>query len=73
MDPCIVDYSVEIPTICSFVIKFIIPKFIEGTTCSSGTTHHQELQTVFGASGLYAHVVTGRCQGWATAGHRMGI
>jgi hypothetical protein len=25
MDPCIVDYSVEIPTRCSFVIEFIIP------------------------------------------------
>jgi hypothetical protein len=27
MDPCIVDYSVEIPTRCSFVIEFLIPKF----------------------------------------------
>ena len=27
MDSCIVDYSVEIPTRCSFVIEFIIPKF----------------------------------------------
>jgi len=27
--------------------------------------HHQELQTVFAASGLYTHVVT--------AGHHMGI
>ena len=27
MDPCIVDDSVEIPTRCSFVIEFIIPKF----------------------------------------------
>jgi hypothetical protein len=33
MDPCIVDYSVEIPTRCSFVIELIIPKFIEGSTC----------------------------------------
>jgi hypothetical protein len=33
MDPCIVDYSLEIPTRCSFVIEFIIPKFIEGSTC----------------------------------------
>jgi len=24
---------------------------------------HQELQTVFAASGLYTYVVTGRCQG----------
>jgi hypothetical protein len=27
MDLCIVDDSVEIPTGCSFVIEFIIPKF----------------------------------------------
>ena len=27
MDPCIVDYSVEIPTRYSFVIEFIIPIF----------------------------------------------
>ena len=30
MYPCIVDYSVEIPTRFSFVIEFIIPKFIAG-------------------------------------------
>jgi hypothetical protein len=30
IDPCIVGDSVEIPTRCSFVIEFIIPKFIEG-------------------------------------------
>jgi hypothetical protein len=30
MNPCIVDDSVEIPTRFSFVIEFIIPKFIEG-------------------------------------------
>jgi len=53
MDPCIVDDSVEIPIRCSFVIKFIIPKFIEGSTCfERHTAHHQELQTVFAASGL---------------------
>jgi hypothetical protein len=33
MDPCILDNSVEIPTRCSFVVEFIIPKFIEGSTC----------------------------------------
>ena len=56
--------SVEIPTRCSFVIEFIIPKFFKGSTCfERHTTHHQELQTVFAASGLYAHMVTGRCQG----------
>jgi len=44
MDPCIVDYSVEIPTRCSFVMEFIEPKFIEGSTCfERHTAHHQEL------------------------------
>jgi hypothetical protein len=44
MDPCNVDNSVEMPTRCSFVIGFIIPKFIEGSTCFEGhTAHHQEL------------------------------
>jgi len=44
MDPCIVDESVEIPTRCSFVIEFIIPKFIEGSICfERHTAHHQEL------------------------------
>ena len=44
MDPCIVDDSVEIPTRCSFVIEFIIPKFIEGSTYfERHTAHHQEL------------------------------
>jgi hypothetical protein len=57
MDPCIVDDSVEIPTRCSFVIELIIPKFFEGTTCfKRHTTHHQELQTVFAASGLYTGI-----------------
>jgi len=31
MDPCIVDYSVEIPTRCSFVIEFIIPNFFDNS------------------------------------------
>ena len=84
MDPCIVDDAVEIPTRCSFVIEFIIiANFIEGSTCFElHTAHHQELQTMFTApSGLYTHVVTGRCQGWVgfshsawtTAGHHVGI
>ena len=56
--------SVEIPTRCSFVIEFIIPKFTEGSKCfERHTTHHQELQTVLAASGLYTRVVTGRCLG----------
>jgi hypothetical protein len=63
MDPCIVDDSEEIPTRYSFEIEFIIPKFIEGSTCfEQHTAHHQELY-VFAASGLYTHVVTGHCQG----------
>jgi hypothetical protein len=46
------------------VIEFIIPKFIEGSTCfDRHTAHHQEFQTLFAASGLYTHVVTGLCQG----------
>ena len=40
MDPCIVDDSAEIPTRCSFVIEFIIPKFIEGSTCFEWHTAH---------------------------------
>jgi len=40
----------------------LFQKFIEGSTCfEQHTAHHQELQTVFAASGLYARVVTGRC------------
>jgi hypothetical protein len=27
------NYSVEIPTRCGFVIEFIIPKFFKGSTC----------------------------------------
>jgi hypothetical protein len=45
-------------------MEFIIPPFIEGSTCfERHAAHHQELQTVFAASGLYTHVVTGRCPG----------
>jgi hypothetical protein len=63
MDPCIISDSVEISTRCSFVIEFIIPEFTEGSTCFElHIAHHQELLTVFAASGLYTHVVTGRCQ-----------
>jgi len=64
MDPCIVEDSVEIPTRCSFVIEFIILKFIEGSArFERHTAHHHDLQTVFAASGLYTYVMTGRCQG----------
>jgi hypothetical protein len=65
------------------VVEFIIPKFIEGSTCfERHSAHHQELQTIFLASGLYTIVVTGRCPGWVgtqphpvwtTAGHYMCI
>jgi len=45
MDPRIVDDWVGTPTRCSFVIEFIIPEFIEGSTCfERHTAHHQELQ-----------------------------
>jgi hypothetical protein len=76
MDPFIVDYSVEIPIRCSFVIEFIIPKIFKGLTCfERHTARHQELQTLFAASGLYAYMMTGRCQGsaLATTGHHMDI
>jgi len=44
MDPCIVDYSAEIPTRCRFVIEFITPKFFKDSTCfERHTAHHQEL------------------------------
>jgi len=57
------DFSIEIPTRCSFVIEFIIPNFIEGSTCfERHTDHHQEFETVFAQSSLYTHVVTGGCQ-----------
>jgi hypothetical protein len=65
-------------------MEFIIQKFIEcSTRFERHTAHHQELQTVFAASGLYTRVVTGRYPGWVelanshpawtTAGHHMGI
>jgi hypothetical protein len=36
-DPCIVNDSVEIPTRCSFVIEFIITKFLMAEHVSRGT------------------------------------
>ena len=43
MDPCIVDYSVEVPTRSSVVIEFIIPEFFKGSTClERHTAHYQE-------------------------------
>ena len=35
-------HSVEIPTICSFVIEFIIPKFTEGSTYFERHTARQQ-------------------------------
>jgi hypothetical protein len=53
------------PTRCKIAIEFIIPTFIKGSTCfERHTAHNQELQILFAASGLYTHVVTGRCPGW---------
>jgi hypothetical protein len=46
------------------VIEFIIQEFTEGSTCfDRHAAHHQELKTVFAASGLYTHVVTSCYQG----------
>jgi len=57
MDPCIVDDSVQIPTKCSFGIEFIIPKcIVDSTGFKRQTAHHQELQTLFAVSGLYAAI-----------------
>jgi hypothetical protein len=56
------------------VIEFIVSEFTEGSTSfEQHIAHHQKLQTVFAASGLYTHVVTGCCQALATAGRHMGI
>jgi hypothetical protein len=45
--------------------NLLFQKFIKGSTCFERyTAHHQKLQTVFAASGLYTHVVTGCCPGW---------
>jgi hypothetical protein len=45
-------------------IEFIILKFIKDPTCfERHTAQHQDLQTVFAASGLYNYVVTDRCPG----------
>jgi hypothetical protein len=64
MDPCIVDYSVEISTRCSFVIEFIIPKFIEGSACFERHTAQAEWE-MDGSSISHSAL--------ATAGHHMGI
>ena len=41
-------------------MEFIIPEFFKGPTCfERHTAQNQEVQTVFAAAGLYAHMVTG--------------
>jgi len=47
MDPCIADYSVEIPTRCSFVIEFIIPSFLNAQHVPSGTPRFFKCSTCF--------------------------
>jgi len=65
MDPCIVVESVETTNKMQTCNRIYYTKFIEGSTCfERHTAYHQELQTVFAASGLYTHVVTARCSGW---------
>ena len=87
MDPCIVDYSVEIPTRCGFVIEFIIPTFfLKAQHVSSGIT------LIIRSSKLYLQPLVCMPIWWptvakaewemdesishsalATAGHHMGI
>ena len=47
MDPRIVDYSVEIPTRCSFLKEFIIPEFLKGSTCFERYTAHHRPVTIW--------------------------
>jgi hypothetical protein len=72
MDPCIAVWiSRKITNKMQPCNRNYYSKFIEGSThFKRHTAHHQELQTVFAASGLYTHVVTGRCPGWeGTSSH----
>ena len=42
------------PTRCDRVVEFIIPMFLNCSTCfGRHNTHHQELKTVIAASGFY--------------------
>jgi hypothetical protein len=56
-------YSVEIPTRCSCVIEFIIPKFIEGSTCFE---RHKAVKAEWEMLCISHSAL-------ATAGHHMGI
>jgi hypothetical protein len=70
MDPCIEGLLSRNTNKIQVVTEFIIPKSIEGSTCfEEHTAHHQELYTVLAASGLYTHVVTGRCLGNGRSPH----
>jgi hypothetical protein len=54
IDPCIVVWLSRNTNKMQLVIEFIIPKLTESSTCfERHTAHHQELWTVFAASGLY--------------------
>jgi hypothetical protein len=55
MDKCIVDDSEEIPTRRSFVIEFIIAKFIEGSTCFEWHTAHHPYPEL-APSGPHTHI-----------------
>jgi hypothetical protein len=68
MDPCIVHNSVETPTRCTFVIEFIIPKFIEGSTSFERKNRSSSgaLNSICSLWFIYACAL-------ATAGHHMGI
>jgi hypothetical protein len=48
--------------ICS--LWFIYPCGDRPMSRLGGNSHHQELQTVFAASGLNTNLVTSRCPGW---------
>jgi hypothetical protein len=64
MDPCIIDYSIEIPARCSFVIEFVIPKFLKDQHVSSGPT------LIIRSSKLYLQHIAHSAL--ATASHHMG-
>ena len=62
--------SVEIMNKMQPCNRIYYSKIYRGSTCfERHTARHQELQTVFAASGLYTPVVTGRCPGWSPQGY----
>ena len=67
MDPYLVVWLSRNSNKMQLLIEFIIPKFIEGSTCfKRHTVHNQQLETVYAASGFSYSALT-------TAGHHMGI